>query len=171
VTRDSFAKIVELSRLKEAQSYMLAAPEGALAEIAARLDVPAVEALTGTLRVTPTAEGAAVDGSVEARLARQCVVTLEPMEERIAEKFAIRFARESDAASEVELDLDDEWTEPLSGDTLDLADILVQQVALAMDPYPRKPGAEAPAELRPSPEQVSPFAALKALKPDADQKN
>lgn len=166
--KDSFTKVVELSRLKEPQSFTLTAPDDALVDIAARLDIPAVEALKGVMTVKPTAEGATVEGEVEASLTRQCVVTLEPIAERVAESFVIRYARESDEAPEIELDLDDEWTEPLAGDTLDLADILVQQVALAMDPYPRKPGAEAPADLRPSPEQVSPFAALKALKPGAD---
>lgn len=167
MAKSTFTKIVELARLKDAQSFELSASDDARAEIAARLDVPAVVALSGSVRVTPTAEGATVDGAVNALLTRRCVVTLEPMDERIAERFDIRFAREAAADAEIELDLDDEWTEPLNGDTLDLADILVQQVALAMDPYPRIPGAETPAELRPSAEDVSPFAALRNLKPPA----
>lgn len=164
----TFSKIVDLSRLKEPQTFNLAAPPDALAAIAARLETPAVISLSGAVVVTPTAEGAQVDGAVKAALRRECVVTLEPLDERIDETFSIRFARESDALAEIELDLEEDWTEPLLGEALDVADILVQQVALAMEPYPRKPGAAAPAALNPSPEQVSPFAVLKSLKPEPD---
>lgn len=160
--------IIEVSRLKEAQAYALeAAPEMRHA-IAARLGAPDVASLSGMVTVTPTAEGAAVTGNVEAVLRRDCVITLDPIEEHIAESFDIRFARGVPQDAEIELDLDEEWIEPLAGDTLDLADILVQQVALAMAPYPRKDGVEAPASLRPSAEEVSPFAVLKGLKPQSE---
>lgn len=167
----NFVKLVEISRLKEPQSFALDAPQSALAKVAARLGVPGAGAVSGTISVAPTAEGAQVDGRVSARLTRHCVVTLEPMDEHIDEAFSIRFAREARIEGEIELDLDDEWTEPMTGDTLDLADILVQQIALAMDPYPRKEGAAAPAALAPNPEDVSPFAALKALKPGPGRKH
>ncbi len=163
-----FTKIVDLTRLKEPQTFELSAPSEALGAIAARLETPAVLSLNGVATVTPTVEGAIVEGAVKAAMRRACVVTLDPIDERIDETFSIRFARESDTAAEIELDLEEDWTEPLDGESLDVADILVQQVALAMDPYPRKPGAEAPAALKPSPEQVSPFAVLKSLKIDPE---
>lgn len=166
----SFSKLIELSRLKGPETVDLTAPVSSRAAIAARLGVPSVDALSGVITITPTAEGAFIEGAIDAVLGRQCVVTLEPIEERIAERFSIRFARGSELEPEIELDLDEDWTEPLTGDMLDVADILVQQIALAMDPYPRKPGAEAPASLRPSAEEVSPFAALKTLKRGDDTK-
>ena len=46
---------------------------------------------------------------------------------------------------------------------IDLGQYAVEQLALSLDPFPRKPGAEfvQPEE----PAEISPFAALKALKP------
>ena len=50
---------------------------------------------------------------------------------------------------------------------IDLGQYAVEQLALSLDPFPRKPGAEfvQPEE----PAEISPFAALKALKPRDEQ--
>ena len=47
------------------------------------------------------------------------------------------------------------------GDMLDLGEMLVQQLSLAMAAFPRKEGAESLAEAYAPPENTSPFAALK----------
>jgi len=54
----------------------------------------------------------------------------------------------------------------LSGPTIDLGAIAVEHFLLAIDPYPRAPGAELPAEAAdPSPDSSdSPFAALARLR-------
>ncbi len=56
--------------------------------------------------------------------------------------------------------------EPLPAEGIDLGELVVQELAVALDPYPRKPGAEVPAEYRPPEVETKegPFAALKALK-------
>jgi hypothetical protein len=50
-----------------------------------------------------------------------------------------------------------ELVEPLPSDILDIGEAVAQQLSLALDPYPRAPGAIAGA---PAERPVSPFAAL-----------
>ena len=41
----------------------------------------------------------------------------------------------------------DDLIEPLEGDAIDIGEAVAQQLAVAMEPYPRAPGVEAPAIL------------------------
>ena len=62
----------------------------------------------------------------------------------------------------------DESPEPLVGGVIDIGEAVTQQLVLALDPYPRKPGAVPPAPMEGDtglPEN-GPFAALSALKKD-----
>jgi hypothetical protein len=60
----------------------------------------------------------------------------------------------------------DDPPEVLPAEGLDLGELVVQELAVVLDPYPRAPGAEVPAEFQPSEaeEVKGPFAALAALK-------
>ena len=69
-------------------------------------------------------------------------------------------------AAEVDLDLpDEEEPEEIESLHYDLAGPLLEEFLLALDPYPRRPGAEFTPQTEPSDGSLSPFAALKALKP------
>ena len=61
-------------------------------------------------------------------------------------------------------DNEDEWREPLEGDEIDLGELLVQHLSLALDPYPRLEGAESLLPEYRTATLSSPFAALKDLK-------
>jgi len=56
----------------------------------------------------------------------------------------------------------------LPAEGIDLGELVVQELAVALDPYPRAPGAEVPEAYRPPEveEESGPFAALKVLKGD-----
>jgi hypothetical protein len=57
--------------------------------------------------------------------------------------------------------------EPLPADAIDLGEAVVQQLAVALDPYPRKPGAEIPAEYSGAADtdgRGGPFASLARLR-------
>ena len=99
-------------------------------------------------------------------MTQQCVVTLEPVENDIEEHFLLRYTTDPVFAQsdEIVVDVEEEDTpEPVEGEALDLGEALVQQLALALDPYPRKPGAEL--EWREGgEEETNPFAVLKQLK-------
>ena len=144
----------------------LEAPQGVLPAIAKRLDVEGVTHLEAQIDVTRKGPLVFLEGRIQAQLQRVCVSSLENMEEEIDETFRIEFeqgAEENLTEEEVEIDAD--APEPLPDETLDLADIAVQQVSLAMTPFPRKPGAEPVKDTAEQP-SLSPFAALKDLKDD-----
>ena len=158
----------------------LAARDDELTALAARLDIPAVHALQGQVTVTRPGGGLVVEvaGHLDARVTQTCVVTLEPVEQSVAEDFVQRFtlAADAPAAAEDEVFSDPEAAEapePLDGDTLDLGEVLAEQLALALDPYPRardahfEPILEGEADAAANDAEdtaVNPFSALKSLK-------
>ncbi len=116
--------------------------------LAARLDLLALEGLAATLRFEPAmdAEGAIrVSGTIRARLAQRCVVTLEPVPCVLHETVSALFAPPpaETAEREVEVATDGEDAEPLTDEGIDAAALVAEHLALALDPYPRHP--EAPA--------------------------
>ncbi len=137
------------------------------AAIAARLLIPAVAALSCRFQLTPAQGGMVVaHGALAARVTQLCVVTLEPFETELREDFRIRFVP-ADAMGDPEddlLDLDADDEVPYHGSQIDLGEAAVEQLALALDPSPRMPGAELPATDDPDAAAgspgASPFAAL-----------
>jgi uncharacterized metal-binding protein YceD (DUF177 family) len=110
-----------------------------------------------------------VEGRLQALVVQACGITLEPVEQRIDETFVLRFTsdREEIDRETGELIVGAEAAEPLEADSLDLGDIVADQLGLAIDPFPRKPGAQLTDILPPAPDRPAeegPFAALAALK-------
>lgn len=154
-----FSYVIDISDVGRAgKTFHLKANEEERAKIAARLKTPSVEKLEGEMKVTATKIAVRVIGDIAAELTRECVASLEPMQETVAESFEIDFSRIPPETEEEE-DLD--APEYLDGTGLDLGELLVQQLSLAMDPFPRKEGARSLAEAYAPEENVSPFAALK----------
>jgi uncharacterized metal-binding protein YceD (DUF177 family) len=127
------------------------------AALAARLRVPAVRALACTFRLKREPGGRiAATGRLTARLLRDCVVTLDAFETGIAETFAVVFVPEASLSPELDLESADEI--PCAGGLIDLGEAAAEQVALTLDPYPRRAGAALTAgEAEPA---ASPFAVL-----------
>jgi len=147
----------------------------ASAEVRAALAKPAgveaIERLSASFDLSWRGrDGIHVAGEVRATVHQACVVTLEPLINRISEPFALDFAPVRDEKlkedSEIEIDVDaaDE-PEPLSGNSIDLGLIATEFLILGIDPFPRKPDA---AFTGPAPDDAAghPFAALAALKKD-----
>lgn len=157
-----FTHEIELGEVgKQGKTFRLSANEEERARIAARLGAPSVEKLEGALRISATKTAIRVEGNIEAVLTRECVASLEPMQESVSEEFDIDFLREPPDEAGEEDDL--EAPEVHEGSRLDLGELLVQQLSLAMDPFPRKEGVESLAEAYAPPEKVSPFAGLKGM--------
>ena len=133
-----------LQRLLDGQAVSVAADASECAGIARRLLVPSVEALRCEWTLRPDPQGVvAAEGRLHALLHRECVVTLDPFPVEVTESFTVRFVpagQESDAADDP--DAPDEL--PYEGGVLQLGEATVEQLALALDPYPRKPGAALP---------------------------
>ena len=146
--------------------------------IAAFLDVDDVEEFTADAEVTRwRSDGVRVAGRLRARLQQTCVVTLEPLSVDVDEAFEALFVPEdSPLASRddgvVQMMVDAEGEDPpetFAGDTLDLGAVWMEFLALAVDPFPRKPGAAFEAETDEA--EPSPFAALAVLKGKAANSN
>jgi hypothetical protein len=135
-----------------------------------------VRTLTGEARFTPVGRtGYLVEGRVRADIVQTCVVSLVPVDQSIDEPFSVRFSRDAadriaaqaHPGAEIELNLAaGEPPEPLSGSSIDLGQVVLEHFVLAIDPYPRAPGAQLPPEAAASldAEEISPFAALAQLR-------
>lgn len=115
--------------------------------------VMSVEELTADLHVSRwKKDGVRIKGDVRARITQSCVVTLEPVENVISEPFeqvyvpeGSKLARMMGAGDSAEMILDPDGPdlpETFSGDTIDAGETVAEAVALAIDPYPRKPGVQ-----------------------------
>ncbi|MGD9650689.1 MAG: DUF177 domain-containing protein, partial [Dongiaceae bacterium] len=89
-----------------------------------------------------------VSGKISAGIKQNCVVTLEEFPAQLEENFSARFApagseivranhlrEEGDGTHEDDI-------EPYEFGKIDLGEIATQYLALAIDPYPHKPGIE-----------------------------
>jgi uncharacterized protein len=138
------------------------------AALARRYGALSVERLAFTAEAAPWRGGLRVSGEARARVTQSCVVTLEPVEAELSERFERRFLPEDRLTGLDPADLD--APEPLPA-ALDIGEMAAEAVALGLDPYPRRPGvvfggrAEGP-EGPEAPEagRESPFARLAALK-------
>ena len=118
-------------------------------EIAGRFDLLAVDSLLAEGALFPEADGRRVrlEGRLIADVVQTCVVSLDPVPAHIDVPFERLYGwdaggERTDEGDEVFLDLDDELpVERLTADTLDVGEATAEQLALELDPYPRKPGA------------------------------
>ena len=122
--------------------------------LAAAHDLVSVERYRAELLVSPwKRNGVKVAGTVEAEITQECVVTLEPVKNTISEVVEGLFLPADsklgrlgfDGGGEILLDAEGpDSPETFSGDTIDVGALAEEFFGLAIDPYPRKPGASLP---------------------------
>ena len=160
----------ELNRLSHGPVVQRITPdEAARGRIARALGLDKLDRLEAELEISPWLDGARVRGSWSAEIEQTCGVTLEPLPSSLAGEFELKAVPQgSPNAPRAPEDavLDPEAEDPpdvLEGGRLDLGALVVEQLSLEIDPFPRKPGAvfEAPAPEQPA----SPFAVLQDFKP------
>jgi uncharacterized metal-binding protein YceD (DUF177 family) len=136
------------------------------AKLAMRFGLLALDRLSAVLHLKRGRGGAVlVQGRFIADVTQACVVTLEPVPAHLEQDFTAIFApRSAVQAGEVLIVLEeDEPPEEIVEGRIDLGEAVVQQFAVALDPYPRSPkAAEAAGADSGSKEQgrKGPFAAL-----------
>jgi uncharacterized metal-binding protein YceD (DUF177 family) len=155
----------------------MAADEAARGRIAKALGLDALVSLEAEMRASPWLDGLQVDGRWRARVRQTCGVTLEPFDSELEGEIRLRALPQGSAAlggpdeTGGELNLDPEGDDPpdvLADDRIDLGACVVEDLSLAIDPFPRKPGVEFEAPKQAG--EPSPFAVLAKLKggaPDA----
>lgn len=169
---NEFSRIITPDRLGAPKfTEVLEATPAERAAVARRLDILAIDRLTAELTVRNIGGRLyRVEGPWEAAVQQACVVTLEPVAASLAGRLQAAYeagGRAAGADGEVVVDPEaEDPAEALPAAGIDLGELVVQELAVSLDPYPRAPGAEVPAEYRPPEveEDENPFAALKALK-------
>ena len=131
-----------------------------LPAVAARLGVPAVQSLHCEFHLRRIGEIIEAQGDLAASLTQQCVVSLDDFDSTVREHFVVHFVPGGTEDEEPEPDVPDQI--PFEGSMIDLGEAAVEQLALTLDPDPRRPGAEMPAEAG-EPAQGA-FAALASLR-------
>lgn len=139
--------------------------------IAHDLGLESLPGLVADIAVRPWLDGAEITGRFTARVEQLCSLSLESFEQEISGELEVRAvpsgspnASPEEGGHELELDLDaPDPPDVLEGDAIDVAAYLLEHLALEIDPFPRKPGAEF--DYAPPDKEESPFAVLKNLKP------
>ena len=164
-----FAHRLSLDRIRDGDRLDLVADAEERAVVAERLGLASLERLDAHAVLHRDGATVHATGRVKATLEQRCVATGDPLPVRADEAFDLRFVPEPRSAGgdeEFELAADDLDTLFHDGQAIDLGAAIADSLALALDPYPRSPGAEE--ALRQagviSEEEAGPFAALAALK-------
>jgi uncharacterized metal-binding protein YceD (DUF177 family) len=126
-----------------------------------------IERLNANFRIVKWRRGVRVEGIVSARVTQTCVVSLEPFDVDIDEPIDARFLPVDAKAAESkspppESVVDEDAPDPLVDGKIDLGVLAAEFLTLALDPYPRKPGA-AFEPSSPGNERESPFSRLRAI--------
>ena len=120
-------------------------------------------------------DGVRVAGTVTADIVQLCVVTLEPIENSVVAEIDTilvpensRLARPASVEGEIIIDAEGaDLPDTFEGSEIDAGAIAEEHFELAVDPYPRKPGAALPGEVQESgPARENPFAKLAVLRKD-----
>ncbi|MET1414983.1 DUF177 domain-containing protein [Roseibium sp. HPY-6] len=178
-----YSHTVKTSRIVDKDEAITVAPgDQELQAIAKAYDLVAMNSLDARFTLKPyRKEGVRVVGTIRTAIVQTCVVSLEPFEsslelevDRTFEPTSSRPARIRDLNEDGEIEIDLESLDPpdvIMDGVLDLGALICEELALSLDPFPRKAGVEFDANEQEIPEdeeeigkKPSPFAALEGLK-------
>lgn len=167
---DGFDCRLSLARIRGGDRVDLIADDRECAAIAGRLGLLSVERLEAHAVLEREGETVKASGWIRAALTQSCVASSEPVPARIDEPFDLIFLPEPTGRPDEEIELGEDEMDVVfhDGAMIDLGAALTDTLALALDPYPRSPNAEAALKAAGvlSEEQAGPFAALTKLKGD-----
>lgn len=152
------------------RTFTRAASEAECVAIARELDILYCARLDVKYDVKPLPQGRyRLAGQMDAVVTQACIVTLDPVPASLSEEFAVEFRTPDDIDAGEAGDraiLSGLDIEPLQHGVIDAGRVIFECLSAALDPYPRKAGAEFdwqdPKDKGASP--ASPFAALAKLK-------
>lgn len=162
-----FSRLVRLG--PEARDVTLEATSEECAALARRFGILGVGSLSALLRLEPEPGGSVrARGRLQAMVEQACVVTLEPVVQRVDAPLDLRILPDGDEPSDEDPDSPDEIES--QGGLVDLGEAVAEQLSLALDPYPRTEGAVLPepeveaAPEEPEPTRPNPFGKLAKLR-------
>ncbi|MES1991157.1 MAG: DUF177 domain-containing protein [Pseudomonadota bacterium] len=147
--------------------------ESERAALALRFDLLALNSFKGEANIKPwRRHGLIAECKFEADVVQACIATLEPIDAKISQNVTLHFlpsgmiARDMAATAKAEIVVDvqnEDPPEPIENGRIDLGEALSEELAMSLDPYPKKSGAvfvpaeDVPAEaaeIRPNPFDV-----------------
>jgi uncharacterized metal-binding protein YceD (DUF177 family) len=143
---NEFSRILALDPRRGAIRIDVAADPKECAALAERFGLQSIETLSasGHVRQRP-GQRWHLSATLQARVVQTCVVTLEAVAQGVEDRIVLDFAA-AQPKDEPDLDLSAEDAEPLPEDgRIDVGEIVAQHLYLALDPFPRAPGAAWPA--------------------------
>lgn len=180
--KSEIERIVDLDRMGPSGAALeIAAREGERAALAKRFGFIGLPALSARVTVDRRPGGqVVVEGRLRGKVVQACILTLDPVSQDLDETFRIVFKRDFEDEKDPEsgdavINSQADAPEPLRGNMLDVGEIVAEQLSLAADPYPRKPGVKLEDVLpkpavrrggRPPPKEGKrhPFAGLASLR-------
>lgn len=165
-----WGRLIRLHELDRGPVSLHLEPDAAeRARIARDLGLESLPALVADVTVKPWLDGAEITGRFKASVEQLCSVSAEAFEQPLRGEIEVHVVpagsdnMPGEIAHEVELELDaPDPPDVLAGDAIDVSAYVVEHLALEIDPFPRKPGAEF--DYQPPAQEESPFAVLKNLK-------
>lgn len=178
--KSEIERMVDLEKLGNSGTALeITTTEGERAALAKRFGFLSLPAFSARVAVDRRPGGQiVVEGRLKGRIVQACILSLDPVTQELDDAFRLVFAEnvteERDPESgEALLNSQGDAPEPLTGNMLDVGEIVAEQLSLTADPYPRRPGIKLEDVLpklkggarRAAPEQRRhPFAGLAALK-------
>jgi uncharacterized metal-binding protein YceD (DUF177 family) len=137
-----FSRRVEIARLGALEAiYPISADAEERPALARRFDLLSLDRLEAEIRLQRLAGGMVrLSGWLGADVVQACVVSLEPVASTLDRDFTVLYGS-TESGKTVMVDLETDEAEPFDGDAIDIGEAVAQQLALALDPYPRASGA------------------------------
>lgn len=142
-----FSRPVNTAELKAGETVIdIEARPEERAALADRFNLLALDSLSATVTLV-TALGAPevrLEAEFEADVAQSCVVTLEPVRSHLEGHLLRRFAPGPQAPDEYEVEIKadaEEPPDPIVDGVIDIGEAVAEELALAIDPFPRAPRA------------------------------
>lgn len=167
-TGPEFSRLFDVRQL-DGKAIRLEADAAERAALAARFGLVRIEDLSAELELHRQDRTVEAHGRLRAGIVQSCAVSAEDLPVSVDEALFFRFVPASTTHQpdeELEIDADDCDEIEYSGTQIDVGEAVAQSLALAIDPFLTGPEAEAARQAAGigTPEDQSPFAALKGLK-------
>jgi uncharacterized metal-binding protein YceD (DUF177 family) len=171
--RPEFSRPIAVERIAPSGSdHTIEANAEELSALAKRFAIPAIHSFSARFTALPWRRGGVqVRGEIVADVEQISVVSLEPFTSQVRESLVRYYQAETGPGHRPTVlsvkPLEEEEPDVISGTTIDLGEIAAESLALALDPYPRKPGEvfqDATQLAEEERRQESPFAVLSQLK-------
>ena len=142
------SRIVEVANLAPlGETIKVTADQHECALVAKRLNLVGLRELMARLTLEPWRKGGwRVTGFVHADVEQLCVITAQEFDSGISFDLDRHFLHEKDCydqPAEVIIDpLSDDEPDVIAQGRIDIGELIVEGLALTLDPYPRMPGAD-----------------------------